>query len=79
MFACFEFMASAPFIAGKQYKLCKDCRHFKPPPDPLMQLKNGFCTKEGKVNLVDGATTYQYAEITRVYTCKEKWWEPQNK
>ena len=75
MYTYIHYMASAPFIAGKQYKLCKDCRHFKPPPDPLMTLQNGYCTKEGKVNLVDGVTTYQYAEITRKYTCKDKWWE----
>jgi hypothetical protein len=69
-------MSTAPFIAGLQYKLCKDCRHFKPPTNPHTTLKNGYCTKEGIVNLVDGKTTYEYAEITRIYTCKEKWWEP---
>lgn len=55
------------------YKLCKDCRHFK--PSLCKNIKFGHCTKEGKIDLVDGTITYSYVEVARI-TCEGKWWEP---
>ncbi len=61
-------MTSVPFVANKSYKLCKDCRHFRPPIDN-MSIKYGHCGKKGEINLVDGS-------IVRMDVCLEKWWEP---
>lgn len=55
-------------------RFCKDCRYYKPDP-ALPEPMHGLCTKDPKINMVDGTTEYKNVAIVREFTCKGQWWE----
>lgn len=67
------------FVSKKQYKLCKDCKHFKPNITFRSiegQVKFGLCTKSAVINLVDGTSAYNMALVARDTECKGDLWDP---
>ena len=64
-------------------KLCKDCVYFR--RDPLVfgifgshadSIKYGKCTKEPKVDVVDGTTEHELARWVRSAECRGAWFQP---
>lgn len=49
-------------------KFCKDCKYFALPPNT--NVRDGFCRKFGRLNLVDGSFEIGPASVARANQCK---------
>lgn len=56
------------YKAGEQYKFCRNCKYYK-------HASQDYCTYYGKINLVSGEVSYEYASIAREYECKGEKYE----
>lgn len=52
------------YKAGTEYKFCKNCKYY------MKNQNEDYCKYYGKINLIDGKITYEYAQIARQYECK---------
>jgi|APGre2960657373_1045057.scaffolds.fasta_scaffold00041_26 hypothetical protein len=64
-------------------KLCRDCKFFKKSDISVFKkidkIQYGVCTYQYSLDLVTGEKKYDYASIVRQYTCKETFYEENEK
>ena len=62
----------------KDVPLCINCKYYSP-SKMVKEARLGECRKFGKMNVIDGAITYEVVEVARQYFCHGNQYEEINR